>query len=451
MPFNTQNFIFVFLPFLILSYYLAGDRLKNGIILIYSILFYVIGNYRNPENIVILATLMLINYVFGFYIIKMRKEKERYVKYILIFSIIFNVLVLCFFKSQLFVKILPLGISFYVFHFISILLDSYKSSFDDKEFNFFNYINYILFFPKILSGPITRYGYYVSEYKNKNQNKNIIQGIYYFAIGLALKCLLSNNISYIINQINVYGFESISIGTAWIGMYSYTMSLYFDFAGYSLMAIGLANIIGMNLPNNFDLPFCSKSVSEFWRRWHISLGHFFREYIYIPLGGNCGNKNLFRQCVNLGIVWLVTGFWHGFKMNYILWAMLICIIIIIEKIFLIKFYKKHEIVGRIIVCLLMPFAFLIFSIENLSNLQVYISRLFALSSINQARDLQVILPLYGKIFVVGIIFMTKYPKIIMNIVAKNKVLMIIVSIALIILSAYMINVSSVDTFKYFTF
>ncbi len=160
---------------------------------------------------------------------------------------------------------------------------------------------------------------------------------------------MSDNISYIVNQINVYGFDSISILTAWVGMYSYTMRLYFDFAGYSLMAIGLAKVMGMDLPVNFDRPFCSKSISEFWRRWHITLGHFFRDYIYIPLGGNFENKNIFRQSINLIIVWLVTGLWHGFKFNYILWAMLICAFIILEKAFVRKVYSKYVIVGRVLV------------------------------------------------------------------------------------------------------
>lgn len=452
MPFNTNNFILLFLPAFLLSYFVADAKFKNVVIILYSILFYVIGNYKNPLNILVLLLLTALNYVFCYYIFKFNKSKDKRLKPLTIISIAFNIIVLCIFKSNLFTKNIPLGLSFYIFHFISILVDSYKLSYDSKQFNSVDFISYILYFPKILSGPITRYDYYISQINHKDISKDrCLKGLFYISIGLALKCLLSDNISYIVNQINVYGFDSISFVTAWMGMYSYTMRLYFDFDGYSLMAIGLANVMGMDLPVNFDLPFCSKSISEFWRRWHITLGHFFRDYIYIPLGGNFENKNIFRQSVNLIVVWLVTGLWHGFKVNFILWAMLICSFIILEKVYVNKIYSKCEIVGRVVVNLIMPFAFLIFSIENLNDLSIYISRLFNFSTINNIRDFQVIFNLYGKIFVIGILFMTKYPKAIMNWIEKRRVLMVVVSIVLIVLSIYMFNVLGADTFKYFAF
>lgn len=452
MPFNTNNFILFFLPAFFLSYFVADLKFKNTIIVLYSILFYVIGNYKNPRNIVILIGLTAINYVFCYFIFKYNNSNDKKSKTLTIFSIAFNIIILSIFKSNIFTKNIPLGLSFYIFHFISILVDSYKMSYDKEQFSFVNFISYILYFTKILSGPITRYDYYITKCNHKDLTKErCLKGLFYFSIGLALKSLLSDNISYIVNQINVYGFDSISILTAWVGMYSYTMRLYFDFAGYSLMAIGLANMMGMDLPINFNLPFCSESISEFWRRWHITLGHFFRDYIYIPLGGNFENKNLFRQSVNLIVVWLVTGLWHGFKFNYILWAMLICLFIILEKAFVRNIYNKYEIVGRVVVNLVMPFAFLIFSIEKLNDLSIYVSRLFNLSSINNMRDFSVIFNLYGKIFVAGILFMTKYPKAIMSWIEKRKVLMIIVSVALIALSIYMFNVMGTDTFKYFAF
>ena len=450
MIFNSQNFIFLFLPAFFLSYYFANNKFKNVIIIVYSILFYFIGNYNNPNNILILAILTLINYLF---ILSINKCSDKGLsKVIFISAIIFNVASIIFYKSHLLSSAMPIGLSFYVFHFISLLVDNYKKEISDKDVKITNYLAFILYFPKILSGPITRYNYFISRYSSKSKLRdNFIIGLFYFAIGLSLKCILSDNISYIINQINVFGFDSISILTAWVGMYSYTMVLYFDFAGYSLMAIGLAKAMGLDLPINFNLPFCSKSVSEFWRRWHITLGHFFRDYIYIPLGGNFNNKNMFKQSINLLIVWLVTGLWHGFKLNYILWAMMICVFIIIEKACMTMVYKKCEFIGLIIVNLFMPFAFLIFSIENFNNLSVYVSRLFSFSSIENIRDFHSIFRLYGKIFVVGILFMTKYPKKLMVLVQKNKTLMIIITIMLILLSAYMINISSSDTFKYFAF
>ena len=452
MLFNTQNFIFLFLPAFFLSYYLASEKMRNAVILIYSILFYVIGNYDRPFNILILVALMIINFLCLQLIIRHKQENSKYLKCLFVASIAFNIGTICFFKVYSLSNVMSLGLSFYVFHFISLLVDTYKSQSNNNQISNYNYLNYILYFPKILSGPITRYDYFISKLDGKDKMRDsFFKGLFYFAVGLSLKCLLADNINYIINQINVYGFDSISILTAWMGMYSYTMKLYFDFAGYSLMAIGIAKAMGMDLPTNFDLPFCSKSVSEFWRRWHITLGHFFRDYIYIPLGGNFKNENLFRQSLNLAIVWIVTGLWHGFKINYIIWAMIICAFIILEKTYLKKVYNKCGILGTVLVNIFMPFAFLIFSIENIPELRVYISRLFSLSSIENMRDFQVIFGLYWKIFIIGIVFMTKYPKKAMEVIQKNKTLMIVVTIILLLLSAYMINITDSDTFKYFAF
>ena len=455
MLFNSYNFIFAFLPAFLLSYFLIDSKYKNAVVLVYSILYYIIGNIGQPLFIFILIIMTFINYIFT-YLIYLNKRNGKFVKIVFTTSIIFNVLVLLLFKSEIITKQLPLGISFYIFHFISINTDTFKSlkinSRAKHDKSFVNYITYILFFPKLLSGPITRY----DNLKSINSGNgfdlySFINGIYLFSIGLDLKCLLSENISYIINQINVFGFESISILTAWIGMYSYTMCLYFDFAGYSLMAIGIAKMIGIDLPENFNLPFAAKSISEFWRRWHITLGAFFRDYVYIPLGGNFGNKNLFRQSINIIIVWLITGLWHGMKVNYMLWALISCVLIILEKLFLNKVYKKSSLLGRVIVILLMPFAFLIFSIENLSMLKTFISRLYDFSSIYNSRDLIVIIKQYAKTFILGVAFMTPFPKLLLKKVSQNKILMIVVSIALIISSCFMISISENDTFKYFAF
>lgn len=448
MPFNTHNFIFIFLPFFLLSYYLADVKAKKIILLLYSILFYVIGNYKRLESIFILVFLTFMNYVFLLFIVKAKRDIVK--KIALIIAVSMNIIVLCLFKLQLFTNFIPLGLSFYTFHFISIIVDAYKNK--HLSYKLIDYLNYILFFPKLLSGPIMRYDNFISEYSQRQNSENyIVKGLFFFSVGLALKCLLADNIAYIINQINVYGFDSISILTAWVGMYSYTMQLYFDFAGYSLMAIGVAYAIGIKMPDNFNLPFCSKSISEFWRRWHITLGHFFRDYIYIPLGGNFANKRFIRQSLNLIIVWLVTGFWHGFRINFILWAMFICIIIILEKAFFINIYKKHEIIGRIVVCILMPFSFLIFSITNLNDLKIYIHKLFEFSSVVNMRDFQVIIKNYAKIFVIGILFLTKYPKALMEIVCKSKYMMIIASASLVLISMYAMSMMKSDVFKYFAF
>ena len=449
MIFNDLNFILIFLPAFLLSYFLASSYYKNFIILIYGVLYYIFGNINHIENIIILLILVLINYIFYYLLYIENIDSVKKIK--LFLFVLFNVITIGVFKSGIIVKTIPNGLSFYTFHFISLLADSYNREGSEK-ISFINFIQYITFFPKLLSGPITRYEYLKKKKKNKNiSTDNFIKGLYLFSIGLGLKCLLSDNIYYIINQINVYGYESISILTAWLGVYSFTMNLYFDFAGYSLMAIGIAKMMGMNLPENFNLPFNSKSVSEFWRRWHITLGHFFRDYIYIPLGGNFNNKNLFGQIVNIIIVWLITGLWHGFKLNYILWAMSVCIIIILEKMFLNKVYSKFSLIGIILVIIFIPFTFLIFSIENISMLTVYIGKLFDISSIKNIREFIYIFESYWKIFIIGILFMTGIPRRLSEKIYNNKYLMLILAIILIIVSCVMININMADTFKYFTF
>ena len=449
MIFNNLNFILIFIPAFLLSYYLASPYFKNHIILIYSLLYYLIGNINKPINIFVFIILILINYAF-YYILYIEND-VNIKKYKLFISMLFNIIVISIFKSGVLFKTLPTGLSFYTFHFISLLVDSYKNK-SQSKISFIKFMQYIVFFPKLLSGPITRYEYFNEYYENKKiLFDTFIKGLYLFSIGLALKCLLSDNINYIINQINVYGYESISIFTAWIGVYSFTMNLYFDFAGYSLMAIGIAKMVGMNLPENFNLPFSSKSVSEFWRRWHITLGQFFRDYIYIPLGGNFNNKNLPRQIINIIIVWIITGLWHGFKLNYLLWAMSICVVIILEKLFLNKLYLKFGVLGRLLVIIFLPFTFLIFSIENLNMLQIYVSKLFDLSSIDNIREFTSILKSYWKIFVIGLIFMTNIPRRLCEKIYNNRYLMILLAIILIISSCIMININSADTFKYFTF
>lgn len=450
MIFDGFNFIFLFLPTFLLSYFIAGDNLKNVIIFLFSILYYVFGNIDNPLNIIILITLTVINYLFYYLIFTEDNENKKRTK--LTISVLFNVIIIAVLKTEIILKSMPSGLSFYVFHYISILADTYKIEVKAEKISFLKFVQYIVFFPKLLSGPITRYDYFDKSYSNKEISiDNFIKGIYIFTVGLALKCILSDNIYNIINQINVYGYDSISIYTAWIGMISFTMNLYFDFAGYSLMAIGLAKSIGMSLPDNFNLPFYSKSVSEFWRRWHITLGQLFKDYVYIPLGGNCGNKNLPRQILNIFIVWVLTGLWHGFKINYIMWAMSVCLVIVLEKVFLLKVYNKCEIIGRIIVIIFIPFTFLIFSIENLNYLNTFICKLCDFSTTNNIRDFISIYKAYYKVFIIGIVFMTNIPKKIFTRISNYRLVMIIITVVLFILSCYMININNSDAFKYFTF
>lgn len=442
MAFNSENFI-IFLTAFLLSYYIASNRFKKWIIFLYSIAFYIIGTIGSFYSITIFIISIILNYIFALILNKSTENKRILIK----IFVFFDVLSLIIFKLKVAGLVLPLGYSFIVFHYISFLCDLSNNKI--SELNLFPYLNYILFFPKLISGPITRYNEFIVSHDNDyHTNDDFFTGLFIFSCGLGLKCLLSDNILYITNQIEVFGYVSISIITAWIGVYAYYFKLYFDFAGYSLMAIGIAKICGYTLPTNFNMPHLSKSISEFWRRWHITLGAFFRDYVYIPLGGNrCGKL---RMIFNLFVVWLLTGFWHGTTSNYIIWACILFLLIVFEKLIYKVTNKKP---GIIIVIIIMPLTFLIFQITELPELYTYFTRLIDIKSFGNSADLEVIINNYLKIIVITIIFATKLPKIIYEkIISKNlKILMIIISIILIISSLYMLSIGESDTFRYFTF
>lgn len=328
MLFNSIQFIFVFMTAFLLSYFLFDIKYRNFIILLYSIAYYFFNSINNPINIIILIFVILINYIvlyllFAYY-------NSKFVSRILVTLIILiNITLMFIFKLGILGISLPIGFSFYIFHIISLVLDinkyyseCYKNDlYPIDKAKIYGFVSYVLFFPKLLSGPITRYDSFINDFKNDRKFKfeSIVNGFIQFSIGLGLKVLLSDNLFYVIKQINVYGYESISLPTAWIGVYSFALKLYFDFAGYSLMAIGISKLLNFDLPINFNFPFSSVSVTDFYRRWHITLMKFFKDYVYIPLGGNC-NGNVIKQIRNLFIVWLLTSLWHGIKLNYIIWG-----------------------------------------------------------------------------------------------------------------------------------
>ena len=450
MLFNSTNFITFFLPAFLISYFLVSRKFKSAVIFVYNILFIILCYYNSIIGFYALLFSLIVNYI-CISILYLIRKKLVLKKLVLFFSVTVNVLILVCFKSNFNGLVMPIGFSFYTFHNISVIVDYYRELSNNKEYkriSIFSYLSFILFFPKFLSGPIERY----DKFKISGDNKpELISGVYTFSIGLALKCLLSDNLDLLVNQIYTFGFDSMSIAVAWVGVYCYTMKLYFDFAGYSLMAIGIAKTVGITLSENFDAPFTSSSVTEFWRRWHITLGRFFRDYIYIPLGGNCNNKNIIRQIFNLFFVWVITGLWHGFKPNYIIWAMISFVCIVFEKVFLLKTFKKYNSLGKTFTNIIMPIGFLIFSIENLSDLRIYMTRLFDFRSLSNMKDFVYIINQYWKIFMIGILFLTRFPKILSECIKKNKFIMLIISIILLYLSLKMISISSTDVFKYFTF
>lgn len=335
MSFHTLFFIFLFLPFLLVLYFLCPKRMQNTLLLIASLLFY---SWGEPRFVFLLILLMIINYILGIYIEKNKQNGKR----CLVEAVVVNLFVLIYFKyygffletifSLLHIYIpyktlpMPAGISFFTFTILSYLCDIYRNKIK-AERNPIHFALYISFFPKLLMGPIMRYEDIKKQMKNHPTHKEDLEkGIQCLMIGLAQKVILANTFAMIWQNID---FQNMSVSYAWLMIFSYTLQIYFDFQGYSQMAIGLGQLFGFSLPQNFHYPYMAKSVTDFWRRWHITLSLWFRDYIYIPLGGN--RTTVYKHIRNMMIVWILTGLWHGASWNFVLWGLYYGIILVIEK------------------------------------------------------------------------------------------------------------------------
>jgi alginate O-acetyltransferase complex protein AlgI len=270
---------------------------------------------------------------------------------------------------------LPLGISFYTFQIISYLADVYRGTVK-AEHSLLRFTDYIVMFPKLISGPIVRYGSVADSMVIRNfQASNIQDGLKVFILGLALKVLLADRIGILWHEVQVTGFVSLSTPQAWLGAVAFSFNLYFDFFGYSLMAIGLGRMMGFELPENFKEPYTSRSVREFYRRWHITLGQWFRDYIYIPLGGS--RRGGARTVINLAIVWGLTGLWHGITLNFLLWGFSLWFFIVLERFFeRIPVWREFRILPHVYLCVVIPVTWMCFAITDLSQLLVYLGRMF---------------------------------------------------------------------------
>ena len=467
MVFSSLDFLLWFLPIFLISYFLSSNKYKNLILLLYSLFFYAYGNIPNTIQYFFLIVIsIIINYIFGLYI----GSKSQYRHFIYTLALIFNFGILFIYKyynffiriiNDIFIHseelkliepniILPIGISFYTFQMASYIIDVYKNK-NNKENNLINLSTYIIMFPQLIAGPIVKYNSIKNELKTKSINKNnILSGFYIFAIGLSYKVILANNLSIIWEKINGLGYDGITTYLAWFGMYSYSFQLYFDFFGYSLMALGLGKIMGFTFPINFDEPYSSSSISEFWRRWNMTLGAWFKEYVYIRLGGNrCGNL---KAIFNLFIIWLFTGLWHGASYNFIIWGMSLYILILIDKFLIKKLPFNTKYIGHFMVILFIPLTFMIFAIDNINDFREYFYRLINIGiTYGNPQDILNFIKDYGKIFLISIIFITKLPRIIYNKIKNNNKIMLPLSIILILFSIYLIYIGLNDPFLYFRF
>lgn len=351
MSFNSIVFILYFLPLALLLYHVSAKSFKNTIMLVISLIFYAWGS---PYTLYIVGITIVINYFFGLLIAAHKKHSNS----LLTISIILNVGILTYYKYTNFfinlfnrtigkiahvnlseIKIIaPIGLSYIAFQCISYLVDVYKK--DEKPVkNFIDFAMYITLFPKLIAGPILKFKDFAYQLNNRVHSVDkFSDGAYRFSLGLGKKVLIAGALETVANNFFITAPNNLGIGFAWLGMIVYTLQIYYDFSGYTDMAIGLGEMFGFNLPENFNKPYTATSITDFWKRWHISLTSFLRDYIYIPLGGN--RKGSFRAYLNTFIVFFVSGFWHGASYTFIIWGMYHGILSIIEKAFLLKILKK---------------------------------------------------------------------------------------------------------------
>lgn len=383
MTFTSISFLYYFLPIFLIFYFLIPNKFKNLILLLFSFIFYF---YAEPKYILLIILEILVAYFFGI-IIEKKKKKS-----ILIFAIIFHVLILCIFKYSNFIInniniifdtnikflniLLPIGISFYTFQIISYEIDVYKNQVKAQK-NLLLFATYVFLFPQLIAGPIVRYETIKTELNSRKHSfKNLSDGTTRFIIGLSKKVLIANNLGELCNIFITT--QEKSIVFYWIFSISYMLQLYFDFSGYSDIAIGLGRVLGFNFPENFNYPYISKSTTEFWKRWHISLSSWFKDYIYIPLGGNKHGK--LNQVKNILIVWILTGLWHGASWNFIMWGFFFGIILIVEKFIFSNILKKvPNFIKHLYTLFTVMISFVIFQANDLKEALYNIKGLFGLN------------------------------------------------------------------------
>ena len=465
MLFTSISFLYYFLPALIIIYFITPKKYKNIILLIASLLFYF---YGEPKYVFLMIAEIIIAYIGAILIDKYKNQSKN----ILITTLFIHVFLLIIFKytdfiiqtindiSNANIKLLnialPIGISFYTFQIISYLIDVYNGKVKVQK-NIINLATYVSLFPQLVAGPIVRYQTVEKELDDRVHSfNNFAYGIRRFSIGLAKKVLIANALGELCNK--AFALNETTIIFYWIFGISYMLQLYFDFSAYSDMAIGLGRIFGFNFPENFNYPYISKSITEFWRRWHISLSTWFKDYVYIPLGGNRDGK--YKQIRNILIVWLLTGIWHGANWTFLIWGLLFGIILIIEKIFLNKFMEKlPSFIRRIYVLFIVMILFIIFNSDNMSVALTNIKGLFGMNGEVFINDYTLhYLKSYLPLLIIALFGSTPLIKTLIDKLRKNKYVNniinilepILIVIILVVVTSYLID-NSYNPFLYFRF
>lgn len=463
MLFTSITFLYYFLPLVLIFYFIIPKKYRNIILLISSIIFYA---YGEPKYV----SLMLLEIIISYYGAILIDKYPRYKETILAIFITIHLGLLCIFKYTNFLIsninnifnsnisplniIMPIGISFYTFQIISYLVDVYRKKVPPQK-NILTLATYISLFPQLIAGPIVRYKDINEELKNRTITlEDTSYGFRRFIIGLAKKVIIANSLGELFNILN--NNVPISLASTWLKSLSYMLQIYFDFSAYSDMAIGLGCIFGFHFLENFNYPYISKSITEFWRRWHISLGSWFKDYLYIPLGGSRRGPLILIR--NILIVWFLTGLWHGASWNFIIWGLYFGLILLIEKLFLKKYFSKvPAIFKHIYVLFIVLISFIIFNSTTIDEAITTIKNLFISNSLINSGTIYY-LKSYLPLILISLIGATPLIKNIYTKLSKNKTLNKILNILepiyliilLIIVTAYLID-STYNPFLYFRF
>ena len=383
MLFSSVPFLFYFLPCVLLVYFLVPGTLKNGVLLLASLLFY---GWGEPRYLLVMLAAIAQGYVFGLLIEKSRGKRRAglYLALSVLLSLgtlayfmyadfmIRNLNALTGLSVPLLSLALPVGISFYTFQILSYTVDVYRGTVPAQR-NLIDLAAYIAMFPQLIAGPIVRYSDIAPELRSRTHTlSDAAAGTRRFVLGLAKKILFANLLGELVSGFRASQEQTVLY--AWLGAAAFTLQIYYDFSGYSDMAIGLGRILGFHFPENFRYPYCAGSITEFWRRWHISLGSWFRDYLYIPLGGNRKGKG--RQLLNILLVWLATGLWHGADWTFVLWGLLYAALLTAEKLFLLRGLKKLRVLNHIYVLLFVTLGFVLFDADSVRSAAASVCAMF---------------------------------------------------------------------------
>lgn len=466
MVFSSTIFLCVYLPLVLLGYYICPKKGRNLFLLIVSLVFYAWGE---PKYVFLMIFSILVNYIFGRLMDKHRENKKR-MKLMLVLSVVIDLGLLSVFKYTDFIITnvnaifgssfdllniaLPIGISFYTFQAMSYTIDVYRNDVRVQK-NLIDFGMYITMFPQLIAGPIVRYADVQDQLAERSvTTADFSEGVMRFVVGLGKKVLLANQMGAVWSEIYALGGD-VSALMAWTGAIAYTFQIYFDFSGYSDMAIGLGRMFGFKFPENFRYPYQSVSITDFWRRWHITLSTWFKEYLYIPLGGN--RYGLARQALNLLIVWSLTGFWHGAGWNFVMWGLYYFVILFIEKLFLLKALDKlPKLFRHVYALLLIVIGWVIFASDDVSVLLPYLGSMFGANGAVGGMDVYTLLT-KAVLIVICCVASTELPKrlFLSATGAMNEkaafTIKSVMTIALLALSMILLIGDSYNPFLYFRF